>query len=112
VVVLETVGRRSGKRRATPVIRAKLDRSYVVMASNAGSDSTPAWWLNLQAAGEATVVDGRRRLRVRPRVLGGHEWERGWNALLGVYPAAQEYVRFTDRRMPLVALDPSPKLDR
>jgi F420H(2)-dependent quinone reductase len=112
VVVLETVGRRSGKPRATPVIRAKLDSSYVVMPSNAGSDRTPAWWLNLEAAGEATVIDGRQRVRVRPRILGGNERKRGWEALLAAYPAAQEYLRFTDRKMPLVALDPSPKLDR
>jgi F420H(2)-dependent quinone reductase len=106
VIVLETVGRRSGKRRATPVIRAEAGGELVVMPSNAGSDRTPAWWLNLSSAGEATVVDGPRRLRVRPRTLKGRERERAWEALVASYPAAKEYIRFTEREMPIVALEP------
>ncbi len=80
--------------------------TFVVLAANAGADRTPAWWLNLQAAGEGEAVIGRRRLRVRPRLLEGAERERLWNGFVGMYPQARDYETFTDRELPLVALDP------
>src|SRR4051812_31079411 len=59
VMVLEVVGRRSGELRATPVLYLRDGDDLVVVPSNAGSHTTPAWWLNLRAAGEATAVIGR-----------------------------------------------------
>src|SRR3954451_14871470 len=71
VLVLETVGRRSGRKRATPVLYLDDDRRVIVYAANAGAHRTPAWWLNLREAGEGTTVLRGRRTRVRPRVLEG-----------------------------------------
>lgn len=107
VLVLETVGRRSGRRRATPVLYLRDGERFVVYAANAGAHRTPAWWLNLRDAGEADVVLGGRRTRVRPRVLEGAERERAFAAFCRMYPQAREYPGFTDRPMPLVALEPS-----
>jgi F420H(2)-dependent quinone reductase len=107
VLVLETVGRRSGKPRATPLIHVCQGETLVVLAANGGTDRTPAWWLNLRDAGAGTVVlDGHRRA-VRPRLLDGAERAAAWEALLAVYPAAAEYPRFTARELPLVALEPA-----
>jgi deazaflavin-dependent oxidoreductase (nitroreductase family) len=106
VMLLETVGRRSGKRRRTPVIYLRDGENLVILAANAGYDRTPAWWHNLRAAGEAEVVIGRKRRRVRPRVVEeGPERERLWKAFVEMYPQAQVYTRFTTRRLPLVALE-------
>src|SRR2546423_10275080 len=52
VLVLETVGAKTGRPRATPVIYARRGNDLIVMASNAGHPRTPAWWLHLRAAGE------------------------------------------------------------
>jgi F420H(2)-dependent quinone reductase len=49
VLVLTTTGRKSGQRRSTPVGYLEHGDAYAVLASNAGNDSSPAWWLNLQA---------------------------------------------------------------
>ncbi|MFL5908610.1 MAG: nitroreductase/quinone reductase family protein [Solirubrobacterales bacterium] len=106
VMLLETVGRRSGRPRSNPVLYLKSDKSLVVLAANAGADRTPAWWLNLRAAGDGTVVIGGRRRRVRPRLLEGAERERLWQAFVAMYPQAEHYTRFTDRPLPLVALEP------
>jgi deazaflavin-dependent oxidoreductase (nitroreductase family) len=106
VLVLETVGRRSGKRRATPVLYLRDGASVVVLAANAGAHRTPAWWLNLRAAGEAEVVVGAERRRVRPRVLSGEEREPLWRAFVAMYSQAREYERLTTRELPLVALEP------
>jgi len=106
VMVLETVGRRSGQRRATPVLYLRDGDAFVVLAANAGSDRTPAWWLNLREAGTGEIVVGRRRLRVRPRLPAGAERDRLWRAFVEMYPQAEHYTRFTDRALPLIALDP------
>ena len=106
VLVLETTGRRTGRKRSTPVLYLRDGESFIVLAANAGSDRTPAWWLNLRAAGEGEAVIGRRRLRVRPRQLEGAERERLWNGFVAMYPQARDYATFTERELPLVALEP------
>ena len=106
VMVLETIGRRTGQKRATPVLYLRDGEALIVLAANAGADRTPAWWLNLREAGVGEVILGRDRLRIRPRVLEGAERERLWQAFVQMYPQAQHYTRFTDREMPLIALEP------
>lgn len=107
VLVLETVGRRSGRARATPVLYLRDGDRFVVYAANAGAHRTPAWWLNLRDTGEGHVVLRGRRTRVRPRVLEGPERERAFDDFCAMYPQALEYPGFTDRPMPLIALEPS-----
>jgi deazaflavin-dependent oxidoreductase (nitroreductase family) len=106
-MVLETVGRKSGKPRSSPVLYLRDGDSLVVLGANAGSDRAPAWWLNLEAAGEATAVVGGERRRVRSRIVAGEERRRLWEAFVEMYPQAEEYTRFTDRELPLAALEPS-----
>jgi deazaflavin-dependent oxidoreductase (nitroreductase family) len=106
VMVLETLGRRSGSRQATPVLYLRDGDVLVVLAANGGADRTPAWWLNLRDAGVGEVVIGRCRMRVRPRLLAGAERERLWEAFVEMYPQAEHYARFTDRALPLIALEP------
>ena len=107
VMVLETVGRRSGRPRATPILYLRDEDRLVVMASNAGHDSTPAWWLNLRAAGEGTAVLAGERWKVRPRIPQGEERQRLWKDFNRMYPAAEDYVGFTHREIPLIVLEPA-----
>ncbi len=107
VLVLETVGRRSGKARATPVVYARSGETLVVLAANAGNHRPPAWWLNLRDAGEATIALRGKRSRVRPRLLDGDERAAAWDALVTAYPPAADYPRFTERPFPVVALEPA-----
>ena len=61
LLVLETIGRRSGRLRSTPLVFVRSGEDLVVAATNAGADRQPDWWCNLRSAGEAiVVVDGRR----------------------------------------------------
>lgn len=107
VLVLETVGRRSGQRRATPLIHIRSNEVPVVLAANGGTDRTPAWWLNLRDAGSGTIVLDGRRTEVRPRLLDGAERADAWATFVAAYPAAREYPRFTTRELPLIALEPA-----
>lgn len=105
VMALETVGRKSGKPRSTPVLCLPEGDGFVVVAANAGSDRTPAWWLNLRAAGEGVAVVRGVRHSVRPRVAEGGERERLWRAFVQMYPQAEDYTRFTEREFPVVVLE-------
>jgi F420H(2)-dependent quinone reductase len=107
-MVLETVGRKSGRPRATPVLCLHDGDDIVVQAANAGSDRPPAWWLNLQAAGEGVaVLAGGERRRVKPRRATPEEHERLWPRYVRMYPAAEGYLEFTDRELPLIVLEPA-----
>jgi F420H(2)-dependent quinone reductase len=107
VMVLETVGRRTGRKRATPVLYLRDGEAFVVLAANAGADRTPSWWLNVREAGAGEVIVGRRRIGVTPRLLSGAERDRLWRAFIKMYPQAEYYTRFTDRKLPLIALEPA-----
>ncbi|MGE2689894.1 nitroreductase/quinone reductase family protein [Mycolicibacterium pulveris] len=107
VMVLQTVGRRSGEKRSTPVLYLRDGDALVVMAANAGAARTPAWWLNLKAAGVGEAIVGRERRMVAPRELVGAEHDRLLRRFVEMYPQAEHYSRFTDRPLPLIALEPA-----
>jgi len=107
VLVLEVVGRKSGRVRRTPLVRVEDGENLVVIPANAGSDKMPAWWLNLRDAGEGWAIRGRRRDRVRPRVTEGAERERLLRLFVSVYPAMEDYAAFTNRDWPVVVLEPA-----
>ena len=75
---LETVGRRTGKKREAMIGYYQEGPNLVTMAMNGWGQTEPAWWVNLQARPEATVTlpDGRRE--VRARTATGSERERLW----------------------------------
>jgi F420H(2)-dependent quinone reductase len=104
VLVLATVGRRSGAVRETPLLYVRDGDTLALLAANSGNDRIPAWWLNLQAAETAEVVlDGRRR-RVRWREATGDDYERLFAEFVAVYPPAGHYRGFTDRHLPIAVL--------
>ena len=70
----------------------------------ARQSNRPAWWLNSREAGAGEVV-GRRRMRIRPRPLAGAEPNRRWRMFVAMYPQAEHYTRFTERALPLIALE-------
>jgi deazaflavin-dependent oxidoreductase (nitroreductase family) len=105
VLVLETVGRRSGKPRATPVIYIRDGERLVVVAANAGVGPTPAWWLNLRQAGRATVVVDGERIPVRARQADLNERERLRPRLVDNYPALEHYPT-PNGAFPVVIMEP------
>ena len=108
VLVLETVGRRTGQPRATPVLFVLQNGDPVVLAANAGARRAPAWWLNLRDAGRGVAVMGRERREVRPRVTSGTGRAELWDRLCEAYPPAAHYPDFTDREIPVVVLERAP----
>ena len=105
ILLLTVAGRKSGKRRTTPLLYGRDGDNYVVIASMGGAPKHPAWYHNLQGQ-EAEIQVGRKRLRVRARDAEGEERERLWALMVSLYPPYDDYQTKTERRIPVVVLEP------
>ena len=106
-VMLETVGRKSGKRRTTVVTApVQEDGRVVLVASYGGDDRHPAWYLNLRDNPAVTItIDGQRRT-MRARTASADERTELWPKVVGVYKGYGQYQERTEREIPLVILEP------
>jgi deazaflavin-dependent oxidoreductase (nitroreductase family) len=104
VLVLETIGRQSGKRRGTPLMYLERADGYVVVASNGGHSQHPAWWLNLQKTPLACALVQGRRAPVVAHELTGEERSTLWTSFVEMYPGLVDYQRDTERVFPVVCL--------
>jgi len=108
VVLLTTVGARSGLLRKTPLMRVTRGGVYAVVASMAGADRHPHWYANVLAHPEVTLRDGDEMLRLVAREVTGAERSRWWSLACSVFPSYVGYQSRTRRRIPLLLLEPAP----
>ncbi len=106
ILVLTTVGRKSGRSRSTPVGYLEHGKGFAVLASNAGSNRSPAWWLNLQADRRAEVLVKRSRMAVTARRAEPAEEDALWEKFARLNPGFDEYRNLTERQIPVVLLEP------
>jgi F420H(2)-dependent quinone reductase len=106
VALVDSLGRKSGKRRTHPLLASEDGDNIVVVASKGGVDKHPAWYLNLMANPETTVNWYGDVRRMRAREAEGVERERLWKQMTGVYPTYESYQRRTGRRIPVIVLEP------
>jgi deazaflavin-dependent oxidoreductase (nitroreductase family) len=106
VLLLTSIGRRSGQRRTAPVLYLKDGDRYVVVGSNAGNVRAPAWSYNLEANPDAEIeIRGDRRL-VRARVAEGEERAELWRKVNEMYEGFDDYDANTARDIAVFVLDP------
>jgi deazaflavin-dependent oxidoreductase (nitroreductase family) len=105
ILLLDTVGRKSGEKRTQPLIYREVDGKPTIVASKGGSPKHPAWFLNLRDNPEVEVQIQGDRFRAKPRVAEGEERERLWKAMTEVWPAYDSYQSKTDREIPVVVLE-------
>ncbi len=105
VLLLDTVGRKSGQRRTNALTWFPKGEAFVVIASVLGEPRDPAWWLNLRASPETTIQVGSERIAVHAREATGAEREEIWAALVAKAPDYAEYQARTERRIPVVVLE-------
>jgi deazaflavin-dependent oxidoreductase (nitroreductase family) len=103
---LHTVGRKSGEARANGLFYVLDGSDLIVVASNAGSDADPAWWLNLRSRHDAEVEIGGARRPVRARPASREEVDRLWPRLVAANPDYATYRTKTTRPIPVVILEP------
>jgi deazaflavin-dependent oxidoreductase (nitroreductase family) len=104
-LLLTTIGRRSGREIVSPLYFAEDDGRYVIIASYAGSDAHPKWYLNLEANPSVTVQIKGDRFPATARTAEGEEQERLWRLMADQYSFYDGYREATDRNIPVVVLE-------
>lgn len=107
MLLLETRGRKTGKRRTVALLYYRDRDQYVVVGSKGGSDAPPMWLLNLQASPEVEVQVGTERFPARARVANADERRRLWEELTKLWPNYDRYQTQTARQIPVVILAPT-----
>jgi F420H(2)-dependent quinone reductase len=106
VLILHTVGRKSGKARRSPVLYIQDGDDYLIVASRGGSDAPPAWWLNLQAMPKAAVEIKNSKRHVTARQATAEEKAAYWPRLTAGYSFYDDYQARTTREFPVIVLTP------
>jgi F420H(2)-dependent quinone reductase len=105
-LLLEHRGRKSGKLFTTPLVYLVDGANLVVVASQGGLPNNPQWYHNLVADPEAAVQIGTERQLVRAHVADDAERARLWPMLVDLYADFDSYQSWTDRKIPVVVLEP------
>lgn len=106
VLLLETVGRRTGRRRTTPVQYLTHGEAFVVVAANGGARRAPAWWLNLCADPRARLQVGADTLDAAAREATGEQRAALWLRLTAANRHLQAAAATAGRELPVVMLTP------
>lgn len=106
VVIVTSVGAKSGGVRKFPVIRVERDGQYVVVASLGGEPKNPNWYYNVVAHPRVSLQDGPRPSEYLARELSGAERETWWSVAVSDFPPYAEYQTRTDRLIPIFLLAP------
>lgn len=107
VVIVTSVGARSGKLRKTPLMRVEHDGSYALVASKGGAPSHPTWFHNLVADPHIELQDGPAPRAMTVRLLEGEEKATWWDRAVAAYPPYADYQERTDRAIPVFLAEPS-----
>jgi F420H(2)-dependent quinone reductase len=106
VILLTSVGAKTGKLRKTPLMRVEHDGEYAVVASLGGAPKHPVWYYNLKANPHVELQDGAVRKDYEAREVDGTEYQAWWDRAVEVWPDYAEYAKKTTRIMPIFVLAP------
>jgi deazaflavin-dependent nitroreductase family protein len=106
MLLLHTTGRKTGRPRTAALLYHRDRNDYVVVGSKGGSDTPPAWLLNLKANPDVGVQVGTRRFRAIARVASAAERRALWPEVTRLWPQYERYQSQTRRPIPLVILTP------
>ena len=108
VVVLTSVGAKSGKLRKTALMRVEHEGEYAVVASLGGAPQHPVWYHNLKAHPHVELQDGPVKRDYTAREVTGEEKARWWARAVAAYPPYADYQAKTTREIPVFVLTPLP----
>ncbi len=106
VILLTTIGAKSGKIRKTPLMRVEHDGEYAVVASLGGAPKNPVWYYNIKAHPRVELQDGAVTKDYESREVFDDEKAVWWERAVASWPDYAEYQKKTDRQIPVFVLTP------
>ncbi|MDQ1204359.1 nitroreductase family deazaflavin-dependent oxidoreductase [Microbacterium sp. SORGH_AS_0862] len=106
IIVLTTVGAKSGGLRKTALMRVEHDGDYLVVASKGGAPDEPAWGNNIRKHPHVELQDGAVKRDYTARELEGDERQLWWDRAVAVWPDYAVYQTKTDRQIAIFVLEP------
>ena len=106
VIIVTSIGAKSGAIRKTPLIRVEKDGCYAAVASIGGAPTNPAWYFNLLANPVVELQDKADKREYAATELEGDELEEWWDRSIAVFPPYGEYRRTSTRTIPIFLLRP------
>jgi deazaflavin-dependent oxidoreductase (nitroreductase family) len=106
IIVLTSVGAKSGKLRKTPLMRIEHDGEYAVVASQGGAPKHPVWYYNLVAHPHVELQDGAVKRDYTAHEATGEEKDAWWERAVAAWPDYASYQEKTDRQIPVFVLTP------
>ncbi|ORX04098.1 nitroreductase [Mycobacterium triplex] len=106
VVLLTTVGAKTGKLRKTPLMRVEHDGQYAIVASLGGAPKHPVWYYNVAKNPRVELQDGTVTRDYDAREVSGDEKATWWERAVATFPPYAEYQAKTDRQIPVFVLTP------
>ncbi|MEL5992264.1 nitroreductase family deazaflavin-dependent oxidoreductase [Microbacterium phosphatis] len=107
VIVLTTVGAKTGGLRKTALMRVEHNGHYAVVASKGGAPDAPQWYWNILKNPHVELQDGADKRDYTARELEGAEYNEWWARATAVWPAYNDYQAKTDRRIAVFVLEPT-----
>jgi F420H(2)-dependent quinone reductase len=105
IVVITSVGRKSGALRKNPLMRVERDGRYLAVASIGGAPTNPEWYHNFLANPIVELQDGPEPKLYRARLLEGAEREDWWAYAVQTWPTYGKYQQKTERQIPIFLLE-------
>jgi deazaflavin-dependent oxidoreductase (nitroreductase family) len=106
VILLTTLGAKSGKIRKTPLMRVEHNGEYAVVASLGGAPKHPVWYYNVKKNPRVELQDGSSNGDYDAREVFGDEKAAWWERAVEAWPDYAEYQKKTDREIPVFVLTP------
>jgi deazaflavin-dependent oxidoreductase (nitroreductase family) len=106
VILLTTIGAKTGKIRKTPLMRVEHGGEYAVVASLGGAPKNPVWYYNIVANPRVELQDGAETKDYDSREVFGDEKAAWWERAIATWPDYAEYQTKTDRQIPVFVLTP------
>ncbi|WP_326718673.1 nitroreductase family deazaflavin-dependent oxidoreductase [Streptomyces sp. NBC_00243] len=107
VIILTTLGAKSGKIRKTPLMRVEHEGRYAAVASLGGAPKHPVWYFNVKSDPRLELQDGAERREFTAREVTGEEKALWWERAVAAYPPYADYQKKTEREIPLFVLEPT-----
>ena len=105
VLLMTSIGAKSGMPRIAPVAYHRDGGAYVVVGSNSGRDDQPAWLENVRRNPVVTVEVGTDKFQARARIAEGAERRRLLDARIAAIPQFGQYEKMTSRELPVIVLE-------